>query len=135
MKGRGDYFVLLFFYFGTGLCTCLWSLSVIGIDTVIKFTSFHFFKLNNVLHVWFSQVAALIPKCEIGVPINGMYSDAQSRIMTQALRKIHYSLCQSHTLIIFLNQVKVLLLKHFWIFLNTHYDRICGITVPIMFNI
>lgn len=52
------------------------------------------------------SVAALIPKCEIGVPINGLYSDAQSRIMTQALRKIHYSLCQSRTLIIFLNQVR-----------------------------
>ncbi|ESR34421.1 hypothetical protein CICLE_v100067941mg, partial [Citrus x clementina] len=35
------------------------------------------------------SVAPLIPKCEIGVPINGMYSDAQSRIMTQTPRKIH----------------------------------------------
>ena len=96
MKGRKtknvsfcSYFALLFFIFGTALCTCLCSPSVNGIDTVINFTSVDFFKLNNVLHVWFSQVAALIPKCEIGVPINGMYSDAQSRIMTQTPRKIH----------------------------------------------
>ncbi|KAJ4706341.1 DNA repair protein RecA mitochondrial-like [Melia azedarach] len=52
------------------------------------------------------SVAALVPKCEIDVPISSTYGDVQSRIMTQALRKIHSSLCQSRTLIIFLNQVR-----------------------------
>ncbi|KAH7557259.1 hypothetical protein JRO89_XS11G0090400 [Xanthoceras sorbifolium] len=52
------------------------------------------------------SVAALVPKCEIDAPLGGANRDVQSRIMTQALRKIHYSLCQSRTLIIFLNQVR-----------------------------
>ncbi|KAJ0098489.1 hypothetical protein Patl1_20414 [Pistacia atlantica] len=55
---------------------------------------------------WLSQVAALVPQCEIDVPVGGVYRDVQSRILTQALRKIHYSLCQSHSVIIFLNQVR-----------------------------
>ncbi|KAK3217920.1 hypothetical protein Dsin_011890 [Dipteronia sinensis] len=52
------------------------------------------------------SVAALVPKCEIDAPLGGVYRDVQSKIMTQALRKINYSLCQSHTLLIFLNQVR-----------------------------
>ncbi|XP_031272309.1 DNA repair protein recA homolog 2, mitochondrial isoform X3 [Pistacia vera] len=52
------------------------------------------------------SVAALVPQCEIDVPVGGVYRDVQSRILTQALRKIHYSLCQSHSVIIFLNQVR-----------------------------
>lgn len=61
---------------------------------------------------WLLQVAALVPQCEIDVPVGGMHRDVQSRILTQALRKIHYSLCQSHSVIIFLNQVIFLLLEH-----------------------
>ncbi|KAK0596783.1 hypothetical protein LWI29_019041 [Acer saccharum] len=52
------------------------------------------------------SVAALVPKCEIDAPVGGVYRDVQSKIMTQALRKINYSLCQSRTLLIFLNQVR-----------------------------
>lgn len=55
------------------------------------------------------QVAALVPKCELdqlGVTTN---RDLQSRMMTQALRKIHYSLSHSQTLIVFINQVEALL--------------------------
>lgn len=52
-----------------------------------------------------SQVAALVPQCEVGVPLGDRYRDRQSVIMTQALRKIHYSVANSRTLIVFLNQV------------------------------
>ncbi|ESW34145.1 hypothetical protein PHAVU_001G128600 [Phaseolus vulgaris] len=53
------------------------------------------------------SVAALVPKCELdqlGVSTN---RDYQSRMMTQALRKIHYSLSHSQTLLIFINQIRL----------------------------
>ncbi|KAG6640969.1 DNA repair protein recA homolog 2, mitochondrial-like isoform X2 [Carya illinoinensis] len=53
------------------------------------------------------DVAALIPQCELDQTIGGTFKDEQSRIMTQSLRKIHYSLSQSRTLIVFLNQVRL----------------------------
>lgn len=56
-----------------------------------------------------SQVAALVPQCEVGVPLGDRYRDRQSVIMTQALRKIHYSVASSRTLIVFLNQVREVL--------------------------
>ncbi|CAK7342650.1 unnamed protein product [Dovyalis caffra] len=52
------------------------------------------------------SVAALVPQREIDSMVGGTFEDIQSRLMTQALRKINYSLCQSRTLIIFLNQVR-----------------------------
>ncbi|KAA8518104.1 hypothetical protein F0562_015578 [Nyssa sinensis] len=52
------------------------------------------------------SVAALVPQCELDFQISGTYKDIQSQIMNQALRKIHYSLCRSRTLIIFVNQVR-----------------------------
>ncbi|KAJ4830980.1 hypothetical protein Tsubulata_009298 [Turnera subulata] len=52
------------------------------------------------------SVAALLPQSEIDREIGCTFEDAQSRIMTQALRKIYPSLCQSRTLILFLNQVR-----------------------------
>ncbi|CAI0439703.1 unnamed protein product [Linum tenue] len=52
------------------------------------------------------SVAALVPQHEIDGMIGGCDGDRQSRIMNQALRKIHYSLCQSQTLLLFLNQVR-----------------------------
>ncbi|KAF8085917.1 hypothetical protein N665_0642s0013 [Sinapis alba] len=52
------------------------------------------------------SVAALIPQCEIDLPLGERYRDRQSMIMTQALRKIHYSVANSRTLIVFLNQVR-----------------------------
>ncbi|KAK6941777.1 DNA recombination and repair protein RecA [Dillenia turbinata] len=52
------------------------------------------------------SVAALVPQLELDSVIGGTKGDVQSQIMTQALRKIHYSLCQSGTLIIFVNQVR-----------------------------
>ncbi|PKI31612.1 hypothetical protein CRG98_047994 [Punica granatum] len=53
------------------------------------------------------SVAALVPQCEIEDPIGTFDRDVQSRIMTQALRKIHSSLSQSRTLIIFVNQIRL----------------------------
>ncbi|KAK7378110.1 hypothetical protein VNO80_03546 [Phaseolus coccineus] len=53
------------------------------------------------------SVAALVPKCELdqlGVSTN---RDYQSRMMTQALRKIQYSLSHSQTLLIFINQIRL----------------------------
>ncbi|OMO70247.1 hypothetical protein CCACVL1_19044 [Corchorus capsularis] len=52
------------------------------------------------------SVAALVPQCEIDGSIGDSKRDVQARIMTQALRKIHSSLCRSQTLIIFLNQIR-----------------------------
>lgn len=52
------------------------------------------------------SVAALVPQCELDVAIGGASPDAQSRIMTQALRKIHSSLSHSRTLVVFINQVR-----------------------------
>lgn len=52
------------------------------------------------------QVAALVPKCELDQLTIGTNRDFQSRLMTQALRKIQYSLSHSQTLIIFINQVE-----------------------------
>ncbi|GMN55428.1 hypothetical protein TIFTF001_024539 [Ficus carica] len=52
------------------------------------------------------SVAALVPQCEIDVPVGGVLRDVQSQIMTQALRKIHYSLHNAQTLIVFVNQVR-----------------------------
>ncbi|XP_022766622.1 DNA repair protein recA homolog 2, mitochondrial [Durio zibethinus] len=52
------------------------------------------------------SVAALVPQCELDSSIGDSKHDVQARIMTQALRKIYSSLCQSRTLIIFLNQVR-----------------------------
>lgn len=53
------------------------------------------------------SVAALIPQCELDLPVGGSVKDVQPRMMTQALRKIHYALCHSQTLIIFLNQTRL----------------------------
>ncbi|KAM7530043.1 hypothetical protein LguiB_033453 [Lonicera macranthoides] len=54
------------------------------------------------------SVAALVPQRELDsldFLIGGKY-DTRSQIMTKALRKIHYSLSRSGTLIIFVNQVR-----------------------------
>nr|CAD1828367.1 unnamed protein product [Ananas comosus var. bracteatus] len=52
------------------------------------------------------SVAALVPKCELDGIIDLNSEDVQSRLMTQALRKIHDSLSRSKTLVIFVNQVR-----------------------------
>ncbi|CAK9183840.1 unnamed protein product [Ilex paraguariensis] len=52
------------------------------------------------------SVAALVPQLEIDALIGASNEDLQSQIMNRALRKIHSSLCNSETLIIFVNQVR-----------------------------
>ncbi|CAL9146530.1 DNA repair protein recA homolog 2, mitochondrial-like [Musa acuminata AAA Group] len=52
------------------------------------------------------SVAALVPGCELDGVTDIFPRKVQSRLMTQALRKIHYSLCRSQTIIIFVNQVR-----------------------------
>ncbi|RDX82868.1 DNA repair protein recA-like 2, mitochondrial [Mucuna pruriens] len=52
------------------------------------------------------SVAALVPQCELDQLGVSTKRDLQSRMMTQALRKIHYSLSHSQTLIIFINQIR-----------------------------
>lgn len=52
------------------------------------------------------SVAALIPQREIMGSISDDVVETLSQIMTRALRKIHFSLCRSETLIIFINQVR-----------------------------
>lgn len=52
------------------------------------------------------SVAALASQLELDNDIGGSYRGIQSRLMTQALRKISSTLCQSQTLLVFLNQVR-----------------------------
>ncbi|KAH0721318.1 hypothetical protein KY290_006244 [Solanum tuberosum] len=52
------------------------------------------------------SVAALVPQLELDATLCDSPKGLQSKIMTQALRKIHYSLGNSSTLIIFINQVR-----------------------------
>lgn len=82
------------------------SVDVIVVDSVSFFSFFSSLTLFVLLiEVGILQVAALVPQCEVGVPLGESYRDRQSVIMTQALRKIHYSVANSRTLIVFLNQV------------------------------
>ncbi|XP_020586255.1 DNA repair protein recA homolog 2, mitochondrial-like [Phalaenopsis equestris] len=53
------------------------------------------------------SVAALVPECELLGLIDYKSVDMQSRLMTQALRKIQHSLCLSQALVIFINQVRM----------------------------
>lgn len=52
------------------------------------------------------SVAALVTQLELDNNIGGSYRALQSRLMTKALKKISSTLCQSKTLLVFLNQVR-----------------------------
>ncbi|CAH1421017.1 unnamed protein product [Lactuca virosa] len=56
--------------------------------------------------IFIDSVSTLIPQREITGVISDNIIETQSRIMTRALRKIHYYLYRSDTLIIFINQVR-----------------------------
>lgn len=60
-----------------------------------------------ILYYWPSwpQVAALVPQCELEDSLNWCQVDAHSRLISQALRKIHSSLARSGTLLVLVNQV------------------------------
>ncbi|GFP90932.1 DNA repair protein reca homolog 2 mitochondrial [Phtheirospermum japonicum] len=63
-------------------------------------------KSGSIAVIVVDSVAALVPQCEVDALEYGSNRDIQSIIMTKALRKIHYSQCNSNTLIIFINQVR-----------------------------
>ncbi|KAH6832602.1 RECA-like protein 3 [Perilla frutescens var. hirtella] len=63
-------------------------------------------KSGSVSVIVVDSVAALVPQREVDGAQFDSYGDLQSKIMTRALRKIHYSQCNSSTLIIFINQVR-----------------------------
>ncbi|KAE8667593.1 DNA repair protein recA-like protein 2 [Hibiscus syriacus] len=63
-------------------------------------------KSGSVDVIVIDSVAALVPQCELDGSIGDIRCDVQARIMSQALRKISFSLSRSHTLIVFLNQVR-----------------------------
>ncbi|XP_051149429.1 DNA repair protein recA homolog 2, mitochondrial [Andrographis paniculata] len=63
-------------------------------------------KSGSISVIVVDSVAALIPQCEVDAPACSPSKDQHAKIMTQALRKIHYSLCNSSTLVIFINQVR-----------------------------
>lgn len=80
------------------------------------------------------QVAALVPKCELdqlGVSTN---QDLHSRMMTQALRKIHYTLSRSQTLIIFVNQVKATLPKIVFFSFECQFIQCTNEPLDLSFN-
>ncbi|KAF6155365.1 hypothetical protein GIB67_019891 [Kingdonia uniflora] len=52
------------------------------------------------------SVAALLPKCELDDPTIGNCIEVQSHLMIQALRKIQFSLPESQTLVVFINQIR-----------------------------
>ncbi|KAK8961366.1 hypothetical protein KSP40_PGU018250 [Platanthera guangdongensis] len=53
------------------------------------------------------SVAALVPERELLGMIDTECGDLQSRLMTQALRKIQHSLYHSEAIVIFVNQVRM----------------------------
>ncbi|XP_068662463.1 DNA repair protein recA homolog 2, mitochondrial isoform X1 [Aristolochia californica] len=72
--------------------------SLSAVDTLIR--------CGSVDVIVVDSVAALVPQCELDGVIGGTLFDSQSRLITQALRKIQHSLCRSQTLVIFVNQVR-----------------------------
>ncbi|KAB5514202.1 hypothetical protein DKX38_028108 [Salix brachista] len=53
-----------------------------------------------------THVAALVPKTELEGEMGDAHMAMQARLMSQALRKLSHSLSQSHTILIFINQVR-----------------------------
>ncbi|KAI3951428.1 hypothetical protein MKW92_035324 [Papaver armeniacum] len=74
------------------------DLLVSVVDTLIKSGSIDVIVVDS--------VAALVPQSELDSVVDGPLPKSQSRLMTQALRKIHSSLGRSQTVLIFINQVR-----------------------------
>ncbi|XP_052114131.1 DNA repair protein recA homolog 2, mitochondrial-like [Arachis duranensis] len=85
------------------------------------------------------SVAALLPKRELDQLGVSTKLDLQPQLMTQALRKIQYSLSHSQTLIIFVNQVETILLDQFqtllFEFLFVIYLQFTGFIIPSSYKI
>ncbi|KAE8681881.1 DNA repair protein recA-like protein 2 [Hibiscus syriacus] len=77
-----------------------------AVETLTKSGSVDVIVIDSVCGLYLLEVAALVPQCELDGSIGDIRRDVQARIMTQALRKISSSLSRSHTLIVFLNQVR-----------------------------
>ena len=52
------------------------------------------------------SVAALVPKAEIEGEMGDSHMGLQARLMSQALRKLTAAVAQSHTCLIFINQIR-----------------------------
>lgn len=55
------------------------------------------------------QVAALVPKAELDGEMGDAHMAMQARLMSQALRKLSHSLSMSQCILLFLNQVSLLI--------------------------
>jgi len=53
------------------------------------------------------SVAALVPKAEIEGEMGDSHMGLQARLMSQALRKLTANIARSHTLVIFINQIRM----------------------------
>jgi recombination protein RecA len=53
------------------------------------------------------SVAALVPKAEIEGEMGDAHMGLQARLMSQALRKLTASISKSHTIVIFVNQIRM----------------------------
>src|SRR5881296_2607506 len=53
------------------------------------------------------SVAALVPKAEIEGEMGDAHMGLQARLMSQALRKLTTTISRSHTLVIFINQIRM----------------------------
>ncbi|KAK1259919.1 hypothetical protein QJS04_geneDACA021514 [Acorus gramineus] len=68
------------------------------VDTIIR--------SGSVDVVVVDSVAALVPKAELDGEMGDSHIALQARLMSQALRKLSHALSLSHTLLIFINQVR-----------------------------
>ncbi|GMW02245.1 MAG: protein RecA [Candidatus Hydrogenedentota bacterium] len=61
---------------------------------------------NAVDVIVIDSVAALVPKAEVEGDMGDSHMGLQARLMSQALRKLTASISRSHTLVIFINQIR-----------------------------
>jgi recombination protein RecA len=62
---------------------------------------------NAVDVIVIDSVAALVPKAEIEGEMGDQHVGLQARLMSQALRKLTGTIARSHTLVIFINQIRM----------------------------
>lgn len=79
-------------------------------------------------------MAALVPQCELDGLIDINSQEVQSRLMTQALRKILYSLSRSRTVVICVNQVDSILLTFCWnsLISGKPFERIVNLVAAVI---
>ena len=62
---------------------------------------------NSVDVVVVDSVAALVPKAEIEGEMGDAHMGLQARLMSQALRKLTATISRSHTVVVFINQIRM----------------------------